>query len=146
MRRDSIDWAVRGVGLAVGVGLVLVLAGLLAAARDVVLLVFLAVLLGAALEPLIGTMRGRAGVPRGVAILIVYAGFLGLVVAIAVFIVPAALVQLSAALTRLPSFLEQVRAWGDNLRPSALGDGIGRGRGYGTHNASNRPAVARSVS
>jgi len=125
MRRDSIDWAVRGVGLAVGVGLVLVLAGLLAAARDVVLLVFLAVLLGAALEPLIGTMRGRAGVPRGVAILIVYAGFLGLVVAIAVFIVPAALVQLSAALTKLPSFLEQVRAWGDNLRPSAVGDGIG---------------------
>jgi predicted PurR-regulated permease PerM len=124
MRRDSIDWAVRGVGLAVGVGLVLVLAGLFVAARDIVLLVFLAVLLGAALEPLIGSMRGRARVPRGVAILTVYAGFLALVVAIAVFIVPAALVQLSAALTHLPGFLEQVRAWGANLRPSALGDGI----------------------
>ena len=124
MRAESLSWAARGVGLAVGVGLVLVLAGLVAAARDVVLLVFLAVLLGAALEPVIGSMRGRTGVPRGVAILSVYAGFLALVVAVAVFIVPAALVQLSAALAQLPSFLEQVRAWGANLRPGALGDGI----------------------
>jgi putative heme transporter len=125
LRGESLSWVVRGAGLALGVGLVLVLAGIVAAARDVVLLVFLAVLLGAALEPLIGTMRGRAGVPRGVAILIVYAGFLAGVVAIAVFIVPAALVQLSSALSQLPRFLEQVRAWGENLRPGALGDGIG---------------------
>jgi len=55
---------------------------------------------------------------------IVYAVFLAAVVGIAVFIVPAALVQLGAALARLPAFLEQVRAWGSNLRPSALGDGI----------------------
>jgi predicted PurR-regulated permease PerM len=124
VRRESIDWAIRGVGLAVGVGFVLVISGLLWAARDVVLLVFLAVLLGAALEPLVATIRGRIRVGRGPAILVVYAVFLAAVLGIAVFIVPAALVQLSAALAKLPAFLEQVRAWGANLRPGALGDGI----------------------
>ena len=54
MRTETISWAVRGAGLAVGVGFVLLLAFLAGAARDVLLLVFLAVLLGAALEP-----RGR---------------------------------------------------------------------------------------
>jgi len=124
MRRESITWAVRGIGLAVGVGVVLVVVGLIAAARDVVLLVFLAVLLGAALEPLVGRIRGRTGIGRGMSILIVYAGFLAAVVGVAVFIVPAALVQLSAAITKLPAFLDQVRAWSANLRPAALGDGI----------------------
>jgi len=51
--------------------------------------------------------------------------FFAAVVGVAVFIVPAALVQLGAALAKLPSFLEQVRAWGSNLRPTALGEGIG---------------------
>ena len=124
MRRESLSWAARGIGLAIGVGLVLVAAGLLVAARDVVLLVFLAVLLGAALEPLVAMIRGWTGLGRGLSIVIVYAVFLAAVVGIAVFIVPAALVQLGAALARLPAFLEQVRAWGSNLRPSALGDGI----------------------
>ncbi len=125
MRRESIDWAIRGAGLAVGVGFVLLLAGLVFAARDVVLLVFLAVLLGAALVPLVALIRGLTGIGRGPAILFVYAVFLLAVVGIAVFIVPAATVQLGAALTKLPAFLDQVKAWGANLRPSALGDGIG---------------------
>ena len=124
MRRESLSWAARGVGLAVGVGIVLVAAGLLVAARDVVLLVFLAVLLGAALEPLVATIRGWTGRGRGLSILIVYAVFFAAVVGIAVFIVPAALVQLGAATAKLPVVLEQVRAWGANLRPAALGDGI----------------------
>lgn len=125
MRSESMSWAARGVGLAVGVGLVLVLAGMLAAAREVVLLVFLAVLLGAALEPVVGSIRGRTGIGRGLSILIVYATFLAAVVGIAVFIVPAALVQLGAALAHLPAFLDQVRAWSTQLRPEALADGIG---------------------
>ena len=125
MRRESLNWAARGVGLAIGVGLVLVAAGLVVAARDVVLLVFLAILLGAALEPLVGSIRAWTGIRRGLAILIVYAAFLAAVVGVAVFIVPAATVQLGAALAKLPTFLEQVRAWGANLRPGALADGIG---------------------
>jgi predicted PurR-regulated permease PerM len=124
MRAESLSWMARGIGLAFGVGFVLVLAGLVAAARDVVLLVFLAVLLGAALEPVVGAIRGRIGIGRGLAIIVVYAAFIALVVGIAVFIVPAAFVQLSAALTRLPEFLDRVAGWADNLRPGALAEGI----------------------
>jgi predicted PurR-regulated permease PerM len=124
MRSESLSWAARGVGLAIGVGLVLVLAGVVASAREVVLLVFMAVLLGAALEPVVATIRGRTGVGRGLSILIVYASFLAAVVAIAVFIVPAALVQLGGALGHVPAFLDQVRAWASQLRPEPLADGI----------------------
>ena len=124
MRAESLSWAARGAGLAVGVGFVLVIAGLVAAARDVVLLVFLAVLLGAALEPVVAAIRGRTGIGRGLAILGVYLVFLAAVVGIAVFIVPAAFVQLSAALARLPEFLNQVQGWANNLKPGALADGV----------------------
>ncbi len=125
MRSESLSWAARGAGLAVGVGLIFVLASLVVAAREIVLLVFIAVLLGAALEPVVATIRARTGIGRGLSILIVYAAFLAGVIAIAIFIVPAAVVQLGAALSRLPQFLDQVRAWSTQLRPEALAEGIG---------------------
>ncbi len=124
MRSESLSWAARGVGLAVGVGFVLVLAFMASLARDVLLLVFLAVLLGAALEPLVALIRGRTGIGRGLSILIVYAVFLASVVGMAVFIVPAAIVQLGSALSHVPAFLEQVRSWSAQLRPEPLSEGI----------------------
>ena len=124
MRSESLSWAARGVGLAVGVGFVLVLAFMASLARDVLLLIFLAVLLGAALEPLVALIRGRTGIGRGLSILFVYAVFLAAVVGIAVFIVPAAVVQLGSALSHVPAFLEQVRTWSAQLRPEALAEGI----------------------
>ena len=125
MRTETIGWAVRGAGLAIGVGLVLIVTMLASAAREILLLVFLSVLLGAALEPVVATIRGRLGIRRGLSILIVYALFLAAVVGIAVFLVPAALVQLGGAIARLPEFLERVRGWSENLRPEALADGVG---------------------
>jgi len=125
MRTETISWVARGVGLAVGVGLVVLLVFLAGAARDILLLVFMAVLLGAALEPLVGAIRARTGIGRGLSILFVYATFLVAVVGVAIFIVPAALVQLGGAFERLPEFLERVRAWSANLRPEALSDGVG---------------------
>jgi predicted PurR-regulated permease PerM len=125
MRSESLNWAARGAGLAIGIGFVLVLAGLFAAARDIVLLVFVAVLLGAALEPVVGLIRGTTRIGRGFSILVVYAVFFAAVVGVAVFIVPAALAQLGAALGHLPAFLDQIRAWSSHLRPEALADGIG---------------------
>src|SRR4029079_11191858 len=116
MRAEAVSWVARGAGLAVGVGLILLLAALTVSARDVLLLVFVAVLLGAALEPVVGAIRSRTGMSRGPAILLVYATFLASVVAVSVFVVPTALVQLSAALTGLPTFLQQVRSWTDTLR------------------------------
>src|SRR3954467_3043041 len=120
MRSESFSWVVRGAALTIGVGLVLIVAGITSAAKEVVLLVFLAVLLGAALEPLVATIRARTGLSRGPLILIVYAAFIVVVVAIAVFIVPAALVQLGASLSQLPAFLDQVRDWSAQLRPQVL--------------------------
>lgn len=125
MRSEASSWVARGAGLAIGVGVVLLLAGLFVAARDVVLLVFIAVLLGAALEPVVAWIRGQTGIGRGLSILIVYAVFLATVVGIAVFVVPTALVQLTAAFARLPEFLDRVRAWSDTLRPDALAQGLG---------------------
>jgi predicted PurR-regulated permease PerM len=125
MRVEARNWAVRGAGLAIGAGFVLVFALLAARGWEVVLLVFLAVLFGAALEPVVAWMRARTGIGRGAAILIVYALFLVVVVGIAVLIVPAAIVQISGALGRLPAFLEQVRASTAGFRPKALVDGIG---------------------
>jgi predicted PurR-regulated permease PerM len=124
MRTETANWVARGAGLAIGVGFILALAFMASMAREVLLLVFVAVLLGAALEPVVATIRSRTGIGRGLSILIVYAIFLALVVAIAVFIVPAAVVQLGAALGRLPNFLEQVRASANQLRPQALAEGI----------------------
>ena len=124
MRTEAVSWAARGAGLAVGVGFVLALAFMASLAREVLLLVFIAVLLGAALEPLVALIRGRTGIGRGLSILIVYAVFLAAVVGVAVFLVPAALVQLGAALSHVPEFLEQVRAWTARLRPEALSEGI----------------------
>jgi predicted PurR-regulated permease PerM len=125
MRAEAISWVARGAGLAIGIGLVLILTALAVSTRDVLLLVFIAVLLGAALEPVVGAIRGRIPIGRGLAILVVYAAFLAVVVAISVFVVPAALVQLSAALAGLPGFLQQVRSWTDTLRPEALAQGLG---------------------
>ena len=125
MRAEAVGWVARGAGLAIGVGFVLLLSVLAISTRDVLLLVFVAILLGAALEPVVGMMRGRTGISRGPSILIVYAAFLASVVAISVFVVPTALVQLSSALEGLPGFLLQVRAWTDTLQPEALAQGLG---------------------
>lgn len=124
MRAETLSWAIRGAGLAVGVGFVLVLAGLAIAAREIILLVFLAVLFGAALEPVVAVIRSRTGIGRGLSILIVYAAFLVVVVSTAVFFVPAALVQLGGAIERLPAFLDRIREWSSTLRPEALSDGV----------------------
>ncbi|NJD29161.1 MAG: AI-2E family transporter [Chloroflexi bacterium] len=125
MRSEALGWVTRGAGATLGVAAVLLLLALLYAAHDVLILVFLAVLLGAALEPVVAWIRARTGVPRGPAILIVYAAFLAAVVAVAVFVVPTALVQLSAALDRLPAFLDRLREWSERLRPESVAAGVG---------------------
>jgi predicted PurR-regulated permease PerM len=124
MRSESLSWAVRGAGFAVGVGLVLAVAWLAIAARDVLFLVFLSILLGAGLEPVISWLRTRLPIGRGPAILAVYAAFLAVVAGLALLVVPAALVQIELAVTRLPTFLETIRTWSSALRPTALADGI----------------------
>lgn len=126
MRSESLRWVIRGAGFAIGVGLVAIIGYIGFAARDVLLLVFLSVLLGAGLEPVVGWLRTRLPVGRAAGILIVYAVFLLLVVSLVLVIVPAATVQIELAVGRLPAFLESIRGGVDHLRPTALADGLDR--------------------
>ena len=124
MRSESLSWAVRGAGFALGVGLIITIGYLAVLARDVLFLVFLAILLGAGLEPVISWLRTRLPIGRVFGILVVYAAFLALVVGLLVLVVPAAAVQIEVAIKRLPTFLESLRAGGQTLRPTVLADGF----------------------
>lgn len=124
MRSESLTWFIRGASLALGVVLIAVIAYLAILAKDVLLLVFLAVLLGAGLEPVISWLRTRLPVGRAVGILVVYAAFFLLVVGLATLVVPAAAAQLELAVSRLPTFLETIRAASASLRPTVLADGL----------------------
>lgn len=126
MRSESLRWVVRGASFAVGAGLIAVLGYLAFAARDVLFLVFLSILLGAGLEPVTAWLRTRLPLGRAGGILLAYAVFLVLVVGLVAIIVPAAVVQGELVLGRLPNFLETVRAAADNLRPTFVSDGIDR--------------------
>jgi len=124
MRIETSTWFARGAGFALGVALVAVLGLIAVRGGEVLLLVFLAVLLGAAMEPVIGAIRERTRAPRWVGILIVYVAFLGMVAGLAVFVIPAAITELGPAIGRLPGFLETVRVNTANLSPAAIGQGI----------------------
>jgi len=134
MRGLVVSWAARGAGLAIGVGLVGLIAGLAASSINVIGLAFIAILLAAALEPFIGWMRAHTAVPRGPVILLVYAIFFGVVVLFAVFVLPAAFTQAEEVMRSLPGFLDEVDQWAHDIRPEALGQVIGSltdaARGY----------------
>ncbi len=121
MRSEIPLWATRGIGLALGVILVyaLVLVGI--AAARVFLLVFIAVLLASALEPMLGWLRERLPiVGRAGTILVVYLTFFVTVVGLAFIVVPAAIGQAERILADLPPFFAQARASVEHVRPAAL--------------------------
>ena len=121
MRSEIPLWVIRGMGLALGVALVyaLVLVGI--AAARVFLLVFIAVLLASALEPMLGWLRERLPVVgRAGTILVVYLTFFVTVVGLAFVVVPAAIGQAERILADLPPFFAQARASAENIRPAAL--------------------------
>ncbi|HEU0235768.1 MAG TPA: AI-2E family transporter [Candidatus Limnocylindrales bacterium] len=125
MRAEVAPWLVRGAGFTLGAALVVGLIALLVAAAQVLVLVFVAVLLGSGLEPIIAWMRDRLPIGRGAGILLVYAGFLALVVTLALLVVPGALRELDAVVAGIPSVLESARSWAAGLRPAALAESIG---------------------
>lgn len=125
MRSQSLTWAVRGAGFAIGVGLVAIAAYVALSALDALLLVFLAILVGAGLEPVIGWLRTRLPIGRAAGILVVYATFLVLVVVLGLVVVPAAATQVELAVGRLPTFLETVRHGTSRLQPAVLAQGVG---------------------
>lgn len=124
MRGEFLAWTVRGAGIALGVAFVVFLAALGAAAGRVLLLVFVAVLLASALEPVIAWIRGHVGLGRGATILLVYAAFFLTVVGLALFVVPAAINQFNDIVAGLPPLLERAHDWAASLRPRGLSTSI----------------------
>jgi predicted PurR-regulated permease PerM len=115
-------WAVRGAGLAVGAAAVLLVLEVGLLARDVLVLVFVAVLLASALEPAVDAIRGALNAPRGLVILAVYAVFFVAVAFLALIIVPTAVSQFTTLANATPRYFEQARTWASGLRPALVGD------------------------
>ena len=124
MRADVVPWTVRGMGLAAGVAIVIGLIALGIAAANVLLLLFIAILLGSALEPFVGQIRERLPLGRGATILIVYLAFFVTVIGLALVVVPTAIGQGQTIIARLPAFFDEVRGWASTLRPNALSHAV----------------------
>jgi predicted PurR-regulated permease PerM len=124
MRDDLTPWTVRGMGLAIGVAIVAALIGLGYAAGGVLVLLFVAILLASALEPIVGGIRNRLPIGRGSTILVVYLSFFVTVIGLAFIVVPAAVRQGQEVVEGLPRILETVRAWAATLEPAILSDSV----------------------
>ncbi|MEA2654250.1 MAG: hypothetical protein QOI37_1477 [Chloroflexota bacterium] len=111
-------------GLALGAAIVYGLIQLGVAAGGVLLLLFVAILLASALEPIVGLIRDRLPLGRGATILVVYVTFFVAVVGLAVVVVPAAIGQGQKIVASLPTFLDSVRTWAGTLRPAILGRSV----------------------
>ena len=107
-------------GLAIGVAIVVGLIALAVAAGGVLVLLFVAILLASALEPMVGHIRDRFPLGRGATILVVYATFFVTVVGLAFIVVPKAISQGQEIIASLPAFLDSVRSWASTLRPAIL--------------------------
>jgi len=114
------QWFVRGVGLALGGLAVLVFAVALLMGARVAVLVFIALVLAAGLEPIIDWLRSRLPLGRSAAILLVYALFFVIVIGLALLIVPGALAQFENLGTRLAPVLTDARAWAQSIEPRGL--------------------------
>jgi len=121
MRSEIPLWTLRGIGLALGFLLVYALVQIGIAAAGVLLLVFVAVLLAAGLEPMLGWLRARLPiVGRAGTIIVVYVTFFVTVVGLAFVVVPAAIGQAERIVADLPPVFAEARAWAENVRPAAL--------------------------
>ncbi|MDL2335141.1 MAG: AI-2E family transporter [Chloroflexota bacterium] len=120
MRGQAFLWFVRGVGLAFGVALTVVLLyGVVLSAR-VLVLVFLALLLASGVEPLIERVRTNSPLGRGAVLLLVYAAIFAGVALVALLVVPSAVGQFSDLGARITPLLDNAREWARNVEPHAL--------------------------
>jgi predicted PurR-regulated permease PerM len=113
-------WIARGAALALGIALVVGVLAFAWAAGTVMVLMFVAVILGAALQPIVGWLRDKLHMRRGAAILLVYGMFLASVAALAFVIVPIAIEQWGDIMAALPAFLDEAREWAASLQSPAL--------------------------
>lgn len=117
MRNEMWRWTARGAGFGVGVISVGTIGWALLRATNVLVLVVLAILLASGLEPGVGWIRTRTKLGRGRTILVVYAGFFALFVALAALIVPSAVTQFTELGNRLPKLLANMEDYGKSVGP-----------------------------
>ena len=120
MRSELTPWTVRGIGLALGASVVIGLIELGIAAGGVLILLFIAILLASALEPMVGLIHDRLPLGRGATILVVYLAFFVTVLGLAFIVVPAAIGQGEQIISSLPAFFDSARSWAATLRPEIL--------------------------
>jgi predicted PurR-regulated permease PerM len=123
---ESVSWVGRGARFTIGAALVVGVLALAYAAARVLLLVVVAIILAAGLQPVIAWLRGHLRLSRGLSILLVYGAFFVVVLGLAFVVLPAATVQFVAAMQALPAFLDRVRDWAVTLLPEAVGVSVQR--------------------
>jgi predicted PurR-regulated permease PerM len=124
MRVEFLGSAIRGAGLALGAAAVVGVLLLANAAAQVLLLIFIAILLASALEPVVLALRGRLPLGRGSTILAVYFVFFVAVIGFALIVVPAAIGQAQKVAAALPPLFDDLRAQAAVLRPAALSESL----------------------
>jgi predicted PurR-regulated permease PerM len=118
-------WVTRGAALTIGFLIVAAVVLVGVAARSVLVLVLIAVILAAGLQPVIAWLRGHLHIGRGLAILLVYGFFLAVVIGMAVVVVPAALAQFDRTIASLPPFFQRAHDWAATLRPPGVARTVG---------------------
>lgn len=120
------SWVARGARFTLGAALVVAGIALAIAAARVLLLVFVAIILAAGLQPVIAWLRGHLRLGRGASILLVYGAFFVGVIAFATLLLPVAASQLGAATERLPALIDRVRDWAAGLTIAPLATSVRR--------------------
>jgi predicted PurR-regulated permease PerM len=118
-------WVTRGAALTIGVLIVTAVVVVGVAARNVLVLVLIAVILAAGLQPVIAWLRGHLHIGRGLAILLVYGVFLAVVIGMALIVVPAAVAQFDRTIASLPQFFQRAHDWAATLRPPGVARTVG---------------------
>jgi predicted PurR-regulated permease PerM len=124
LRAEAWLWLGRGAGAAVGVVIVAVIAMLVLGTSNVIVQVAIAILLAAGLGPVVGWLRGKTHLNRTLTILLVYLGFMVLVGALLLLIVPEAVSQAIEFTARIPDFLVDARAVVSDLRVPLVSDAL----------------------
>ena len=120
MRGDAFHWFVRGAALAFGAALAVGILYILLLGLPIVLLVFVALLLASALEPLIDRIRTRTPLQRGASLLVVYLAFFAGLAALVLLIVPSAINQFSDVGAKIGPLLDNARNWAATLTPQPV--------------------------
>ncbi|HEY7024726.1 MAG TPA: AI-2E family transporter [Candidatus Limnocylindrales bacterium] len=120
MRADAFRWFTRGAALTLGAAIAVALIYVLLLGMPVVILVFIALLLASALEPLIDSIRTRTPLRRGATLLLVYLIFFLGLAALVLLVVPGAINQFSDIGARATPLLANAHDWAETVEPKPV--------------------------